>query len=206
MLRDERAWLKANERLALTGISLRNYRHELYFGKGDKNAAKVIRNLLSVGMMVHTMYRLSKNHSAVIWPGVNNAIKHVARTSGNLTYGNDDQVKEAWRHYKSVAHLAAALFTMTVHEGDQRLDGSSLTKWRKSLPRFLGLATAYQAFLLSLGATATKDPQKHSPLLNADQLWLLPPVAVPAVCVDDTPLSDREILPLRPKLRRPRAG
>ena len=70
------------------------------------------------------------------------------------------EIRAAWQHYKSVAHLAVSLCAI--------VEGSE-TDERVELMKFLAIAIDYQRF-----ATIYRVPGQRTPLIDPDQVWMVP--------------------------------
>jgi|SRR5215831_2508535 len=70
------------------------------------------------------------------------------------------QVRAAWQHYRTVAHLAVALYAITAEP---------TTEESAELAKFLAVARDYQRF-----AVTYTSPGQSAPLINPAQAWMVP--------------------------------
>jgi hypothetical protein len=121
----------------------------------DIEVSKRIAALRTVGLVLDIIRSIPDGGS------LNKAVHIIGYSARRLAMkaSGRTEIRAAWQHYKSVAHLAVALCAIV--EEPETDEGMELTK-------FLAIARDYQRF-----ATTYRVPGHNTPLINPAQVWMV---------------------------------
>jgi hypothetical protein len=112
-----------------------------------KRYGRATRDILTVGLIVLIMYSSVQAGAKGYTPDAVMKLIHEQGRTNAMFLRSNKEVKTAWRRYRSVAHLAAALLQYLDDHDLTRFRREQRTEWRSNIVEFLKNAAFYQNFL-----------------------------------------------------------
>jgi hypothetical protein len=137
-----------------------------------KRYGRSIREILTAGLIVLVMYSKVARDEPGYTPDAVIKLIHEHGKTNAMFLRSDKELKAAWRRYRPVAHLAAALLQYLDDHDLTRFRRKQRNEWRANIVEFLQDAAFYQNFLTSTLSTLT--PRRLRSHFNLIQLpsWL----------------------------------
>ena len=145
------------------------------YNKQQNEVLRQIPKMLNVGMALDLVWAMDAHHRETLPGGasLNKALAILRDPISSLPI-SETSLRAAWSRYKPVAHLCAAFslaFREALREDPDELDERMKSAYHEELEVTLSVAAAYQRFAISF-----KPHGQDQPLLDPEEIWLLPGV------------------------------
>jgi hypothetical protein len=112
-----------------------------------KRHGRAIRSILTAGLIVLIMHGRVEDGAEGYTPEAVIALIGEEGVTNTMFMRSEKEVKAAWRKYRSVAHLAAALLHYIAKQEYSRFRAEEQERWRSDIVDFLQDAEFFQGFL-----------------------------------------------------------